>query len=137
MSAGKICVRSVHTALAGETLRDAARRMAEHGVGTLVVLDAERKPAGILTDRDIVVACVARDRDPGSTRVGDVMTRAVASVRESTPIEEALSAMARAHARRLAVTDDQGRLAGLLALDDVLDLLAEEAETIGRILARR
>ncbi len=137
MSAGKICIRSVHVASPEESVREAARRMREADVGTLVVVDDSRSPVGMVTDRDLVLRCVAADRDPNATRVGSVMTTPVLCVSEATPIEEALRRTAAAGARRVAVTDDEGHLAGLLALDDVMELLVEEAEAIGRLLQRR
>jgi CBS domain-containing protein len=137
VSAGRICIRSVDLADPSESVADAARRMRERSVGTLLVLDAERRPAGILTDRDVVLRCVAEGRDPGATPVSAVMTSPVACVRESTPIEDALRRMAAVRTRRLAVVDDDGRLAGILALDDALELLTEEVEAIGRLLRAR
>ncbi len=137
MSAGRICVREVHIASPDESVREAARRMRESDVGTLIVVDDKRNPMGILTDRDVALRCVAEERDPDTTPVAAVMTAPVMCVSESTPIEEALQRMAGIAARRLAVTDEDGCLAGLLALDDVVELLAEEAESIGRLLRRR
>ncbi len=55
---------------------------------------------------------------------------------EEIPIDTALAEMAASHVRRLAVTDDDGRLIGILALDDVLELLVEEADSIRRLLGR-
>jgi CBS domain-containing protein len=136
MSVGRICTRTVSTASGEESVAVAAARMAEHDVGTLVVLDAASRPEGILTDRDLVVRGGARGLDPAATRVTDVMSRPPLCVHESTPIEDGLARMAHEHARRLVVTGDDGRLIGILTLDDVLDLLAEEAQTIGRILRR-
>ena len=92
---------------------------------------------GVITARDIVVRCVAEGRDPDATLVGSVMTVPPVCAPESTPIETALSRMASARIRRLVVVDAEGRLVGILALDDVLELLAEEEATIGRLLARR
>lgn len=127
-------MREVYTAKASETVRAAARRMREAGVGALVVLDDGAAPVGILTDRDIAVRCVGLDEDPDTTRVRDVMTTPAHSVPETTPIEEALRLMAGLATRRVVVTDEQGGLAGILALDDVLELLVEEAEAIGRLV---
>ena len=137
MTAGKICVRSVHIAAPDESVRDAARRMSEAAVGTLIVVDDERTPIGLVTDRDVTLRCVAKDRDPNVTPTSAVMTAPIVCVSESTPIKEALGRMAGIPARRLGVTDADGGLAGILALEDVLELLVEEADTIGRLLKRR
>jgi CBS domain-containing protein len=118
-------------------VREAARRMGEANVGSLIIVDETQIPLGILTDRDIALRCVAEKRDPDTTPVGSVMTTPVERVLESTPIEDALGRMAGTAVRRLVVTDDEGRLVGILALDDVVELLVEEAETIGRLLHRR
>jgi CBS domain-containing protein len=130
-------VRSVQVASPGEVVRAVAERMADAGVGTVVVLGEDRKPAGILTDRDITLRCVARRRDPDTTGVGSVMTVPVTCVHESTAIETALARMVGVHARRLVVVDDDERLVGILALDDVLELLAEELTNIGKLLRQR
>ena len=79
----------------------------------------------------------SRAGDPAATAVSSVMTAPPTCIHESTPIESALAHMAGAHVRRLVVVDDDKRLVGILALDDVLELLAEEAATIGRLLGRR
>jgi CBS domain-containing protein len=137
MSVGRICVRTVHVAAPEETVRAAARRMREADVGALIVVNEERSPIGVVTDRDVALRCVAEVRDPDATAVAAVMTAPVHGIAEETPIEEALRRMAGLAARRLAVTDDAGHLVGILALDDVLELLVEEAEAIGRLLRRR
>jgi len=137
VSVGVICVRSVQVASPEETVRAVTARMADAGVGTVVVLGQDRKPVGILTDRDIALRCVAQRRDPDTTEVASVMSVPVACVHESTPIETALARMAGVHARRLAVVDDDERLVGILALDDVLELLAEELTSVGKLLRQR
>jgi CBS domain-containing protein len=137
MTVGKICVRTVHTASPDETVLDAARRMARQNTGTLVVLDLERLPIGILSDRDVMVRCVAEGKDPTATVVSALMSTPVASVRETMPIEEALAQMATCRVRRVPVVDDDDRLVGILAVDDVIELLVEEAGTIGRLLGGR
>jgi CBS domain-containing protein len=136
MSVGRICTRVVATASALETIRTAAERMEAHNVGTVVVVGSEGSPQGILTDRDIALRCVAKGRDPDDTRVGDLMTRPVRFVHLASPIESALEAMKKGSVRRLAVVDDDGMLVGIVTLDDVLDLVMEEVETIGAIVRR-
>ena len=137
MSVGALCMRVVEIASPEEPVREVARRMAAAAVGTVVVVGAERRPLGILTDRDIVLRCVAEGRDPEATPVAAVMSAPAVCVHESTPIESALARMAGVPARRLVVIDDAQQLVGVLALDDILELLAEEAASIGRLLAGR
>lgn len=134
---GRICVRSVVTAEADETLAAAARRMEEHKVGCLVVVDRKRHPIGIVTDRDLMLHCIAHGNDAGTQQVAQAMSTPVVTAREEMPIEDALSQLSASGIRRLPVVDGAGALLGLLALDDVLDLLGEEAATIGRLLSRR
>lgn len=136
MSVGRICTRTVATASAKESVMDAAKRMAEYNVGTVVVVDSGRKPVGIVTDRDMALRCVAAGHDSESTPVSVIMSRDVRTVNESVAIEVALRTMAGAETRRLVVTGEDGELAGLVSLDDVLELLAEEAESIGKLLRK-
>lgn len=139
MSAGTVCSRVVVIASPAETVRAAAQRMAEHGVGTIVVLEGDgvSRAIGILTDRDVAVRCVAGHLDPDTTPVSKVMTSPVELVDEHTPIEEAVAAMARGATRRLVVTDGEFRAVGVLSLDDVLDNLVGEAHSIGRLLDKQ
>jgi len=134
MSVGRLCSRRVVVASPQENVRVAARRMAGHNVGAIVVKDTDDRPMGIVTDRDVAIRCVAEERNLDGTTLWDGMTQPVNVVREDTPIEEAISKMALSASRRLPVVDEAGRLIGLLALDDVLDLLTEEAEMIGTLL---
>ena len=137
MSVGRICVRSVYSATPEESVRLAARRMGEADVGVLVVVDEKGYPVGVVTDRDVALRCVGGESDPDTTPVSSIMTSPAHCVSESTPIEDALKQMAGIAARRLVVTDGKGLLAGILSLDDVVELLAEEAEAIGHLLRRR
>ncbi|MCC7421052.1 MAG: CBS domain-containing protein [Planctomycetaceae bacterium] len=134
MSVGRICIRTVDTVDPEETALTAARRMADRNVGTLVVLDERRQPVGIVTDRDLTIRVLAQSRDPVETRVRSIMTTDIETVSEATPIEDALQRMRRGPCRRIPVVKGDGTLAGLLSLDDILDLLAEEFDSIGRIL---
>lgn len=136
MSAGRICSRVTVTVAPGETIRAAAQRMALNGVGTLVALEGDR-PVAIVTDRDIALRVVAEGLDPDLTPVSAIFTTPLRSVHESTPIQEALALMASGGTRRIVVTGDHAELVGILALDDVLDLLIQEAEFIGRILDKQ
>jgi CBS domain-containing protein len=123
----------------GETIRTAAQRMADHEVGTLVVLGTSqpRRAAGVLTDRDIALRCVAGRLDPGETPVSEIMSTPVHQVDEQTPIDEAITRMAQRGVRRLVVTGDDDVVVGILSLDDVLHQVVEEITPIGRLLAEQ
>ncbi|MCO6459216.1 MAG: CBS domain-containing protein [Pirellulaceae bacterium] len=136
MSVGRICVRSVDLAEADEPVQVAAQRMNDRNVGTLVVLDNQRRPIGIVTDRDLALRVVAKGLAPLGTTVGQVMTECPETVGEDTSIEAALTVMRAGPYRRVPVVDDDGRLVGLVSVDDVLDLLAEEFSEIRQLLAR-
>lgn len=139
MSVGTVCSRIVVTVAPAETIRAAAMRMAEYDVGTVVVVegDGSNRAVGILTDRDVAVRAVARGLDPDATPVAQVMTAPVQSVNEYTPLDEALGRMVSAATRRLIVSGDGGSLAGILSLDDVLEHLAEEVRSVGRVIEKQ
>jgi len=108
--------------------------MSNRSVGTLVVIDDENRPMGILTDRDLAVRVVGRGKDAATTQVADVMSEGVYTVTEDLPIEDALSRMRRETVRRLVVVRDDGSLAGIVSLDDILALLTDELRDIGDLL---
>lgn len=139
MSAGTVCSRVVATAGPDETVRTAAQRMAANHVGSLVVKLPEGSPAlyGMVTDRDIAVCCVAPGLDPERTPIREIMTSPVHAIDEYTPLEEAVGRMASSGVRRLVVTGPEERLVGILALDDVLDHLIQEAGSVGRLLEKQ
>jgi len=136
MSVGRICVREVDLAEVGESVQIAAERMNSRNVGTLMVLDGDSRPVGILTDRDLALRVVGKGLDPIETSVGEVMSKAPDSVHDDTSIETALACMRTGPYRRLPVVDNDGKLVGLVSLDDILDLLSEEFAEIGKLVRR-
>lgn len=117
MRVGDVMTAGVEVVGPEETLEVAARRMRDTGVGALVVQD--EGGVGILTDRDIVVRCVAPGGNPAQVRVRDAMTHQAIDCRDDEPLEAAAVRMERAAVRRVVVLDAAGRLAGLLSVDDV------------------
>ena len=129
LSAGAVCNRQVAVTFRHVSVGDAVRQMRHEHVGSLVVVvedGAGYLPVGLLTDRDIVVGIVARDVDPGSLRVGDVISDALYTVRDQDSVLEALTTMRRHGVRRIPVTSDEGVLVGILTLDDVLRVISQE-----------
>ncbi len=137
MNAGEVCNREVVYAYRDTSLVEAARLMREHHVGSLVVVVdrlSERVPVGMLTDRDIVVAVVAKGLDPGELNAGEVMSTDPVTVREQDGITEVLRLMRGKGVRRVPVVSRSGALAGIVTIDDVLALVAEEMDTFVRTL---
>ena len=134
--AGDICTRIVSIADPGMALDEAARLMRDRHVGCLVVVEqasaAEQVVVGMLTDRDIAVGVVAADRDPHGMRVADVMTRHVITAGEHDSLLDLLAAMRRKGVRRMPVTAPQGALIGIVALDDVLEVLAQQMQAVAK-----
>jgi CBS domain-containing protein len=134
MNTGEICTREVVTVAPADSVLTAARIMADRNVGTVFVVTADGDPAGVLTDRDIVVRCVAEERDPQTVDVAELMSTPLETVDEDAGIAEALAIMSDRSVRRLGVTRGQGPLVGVVALDDILDVLAGDLATIGDVL---
>lgn len=137
MTVGDICTRSVVTAHPDETVVEAAKRMRDRHVGDLLVTDTQARPTGILTDRDIVVSAVAQSPDKlESLLVGDVMSRDVLTVRTGETLDQALKMMRGKGVRRLPVVSADGRLEGLVAFDDILELMSDELGELVALVAR-
>jgi CBS domain-containing protein len=111
----------------GADVAQAARLMRDQHVGFLVVHregDDLRRPIGVLTDRDIVVEVTARGVDPNSVTVEDVMTREPRIARDSDELHDVLHTMKEAGIRRVPVVDFRGALVGIIAMDDVISIVA-------------
>ena len=138
MKVGEICNRTVVMAKRETVLSEAAYLMREHHVGSLVVVDPAAKgnvPVGIVTDRDIVVAVVAEGVDPRKITVGDVMPQRLVTVGEEDSVFDALRLMRGRGIRRMPVVAGDGTLAGIVTIDDVLEIVAEQLNDLVRAIA--
>ncbi|RKI67353.1 CBS domain-containing protein [bacterium 1xD42-67] len=97
----------------------AARLISRHNVGALPVCGPDRRLRGMVTDRDIVLRCVAAEEDPAQTPVRDIMTRSCAAVAPEADCREATRLMALHQVRRLPVVDG-GKLVGVISLSDLV-----------------
>ena len=97
---------------------EAAKRMVEHQIGSLVVL-GEKGLIGIFTERDILRRVVAQQRDPATTRVTEVMSSEIVCCRLNTSLDEARGVMMNRRIRHLPVVDDQNELLGLISIGDL------------------
>jgi len=118
MQVKELMQKDVVTVSPEETTALAARLLARHNVGALPVTGADGKLRGIVTDRDIVLRCIAQGGDPKATPIRAVMTRDPVTVAPTDTVEHAAAVMAAARVRRLPVMEN-GRPTGMLALGDL------------------
>ena len=101
-----------------ETAAVAARTMEHYNIGMLPVCGNNGQLLGLVTDRDLVIRCVASGRDPSVTAVRDVMTKQVVSARPDMEASVAAGLMGREQIRRLPVVEN-GKLCGMVSLGDL------------------
>jgi CBS domain-containing protein len=130
----ELCTKPVVTIGPDAPVRDAARLMRDKNVGAVVVVNTG-KPLGIITDRDITVAVVAADDDPGTVTVRDVMHRDPTVIHEDKGLFDAVKTFASSGVRRLPVVGKTGKVTGIIALDDVLMLLGNEMAHVSSALS--
>ena len=113
--------------------------MRKHHVGDVVVVEKQGDltvPLGIITDRDIVVELIAGEVDLNSVTTGDVMSPELITAGETEGIWDTLQRMRSKGIRRLPVVNDDGGLEGILTIDDLIELLADELAILAKIAGR-
>lgn len=133
------CVRSVVHVDRDTTIHDAAHLMRQHHVGDLIVVDRDHEavvPVGILTDRDIVLSVVAPKLDAAVMTVGDVMASELVTCAEELGVTECLRKMRSKGVRRMPIVNAQGHLVGIVSIDDVIEMLADELGEVAKLIAR-
>jgi CBS domain-containing protein len=137
MTIGEICTRKVIVASRDTSIHEAAKLMREHHSGDIVVTDERddrRIPVGIVTDRDMVIEILAEGLSAVDLSVGDVMTENPVTAREKEGVMETIQLMRSAGIRRAPIVDAAGALVGIVSLDDVLELMAEELGELARLM---
>lgn len=128
--------QDVCTVISEAPILEAAQAMVSRDVGNVFVV-VDRKPVGILTDRDLVVRVMAVGADPETTLAWEVMTQPLVTVTDDAGVEGAVALMARHGIRRLPIMDEAGRLISVLTLDDILMLGLNGNLDLSEILKRQ
>lgn len=139
MPIGELCIRQVVVASQNTSVLDAAKLMRQFHVGDVVVtneMKGRREPVGIVTDRDIVLEVLAQQLDAASLSVGDIMSSDLVTVRENEGIFQTIELMRAKGARRAPVVNGQGALVGIVSVDDLVELLAEELNELAKLVSR-
>ena len=139
-TAAAVCNRDVAFTTRETTVAAAAKLMRHGHVGSLVVVEqrngGKRIPVGMVTDRDIIVEVIATGLDPATITVGDIMAPELVVGRDSASVLETLEIMRFKGVRRLPTVDGEGQLVGIVTVDDLLEILAEELNELAKIVAR-
>lgn len=134
MPIADVCSRKVAIIDRRSKVTEAAQVMREAHVGDVIVCEGEqRRPIGILTDRDIVVGLVAMRIDPETVQVDDVMTPTLITINEDQGVYETIQLMERYGVSRLPVVSRDGVLIGVVSSADLLELLSREIGSLSRL----
>jgi CBS domain-containing protein len=134
MKVKDVMTRDVKTCRIDDDISNAAREMWMRNCGVLPIVDDRQQVIGVLTDRDICIAAGSKNREPSRITVREVMTHRLYSCAPEADIREALQIMREKRVRRLPVLNADGKLCGILSLDDVA-LKAREAAKPGELSA--
>lgn len=118
----KITKKKVVTVSPKDTVVKAAKLMERKNVGSVVVIQ-NKKPVGILTDRDLAIRVVAKKADVNSTLVEDVMTNNIVTGKDGQRAAELANVMHDYGIRRIPIVDKRGELTGIITLDDLLYMI--------------
>ena len=133
MNVGKICSRETVIAEIGDSLLDIAQLMRQHHVGSLIIISRVNdviKPAGIITDRDIVIQAISEEITLKSIAAGDIMSSDLLIAREDDDIFEAFESMCKKGVRRIPIVNREGCLVGILSIDDLLEVIVDEMRNL-------
>lgn len=138
---GAVCIREVVVAEGTELVLELARLMRHHHVGDVVIVTHrgdKNFPIGVITDRDIVVdALVTSFEDITKMVAVDLVNRPIVSVREHDNIDDAVEIMRKHGVRRVPVVDDEGALVGILAVDDLIELMSDRLSELAILFSRQ
>lgn len=135
----EICTPDVVHLPDDATAATAARLMRERHVGDVVIVEdteGDQTPIGVITDRDLVVEVLAKERDPAKVKVREIMRTPVVIARTSEDAHTALERMKAHGVRRIPVMDEYMKLAGILCLDDLVKRLATDAAALAEVIIR-
>lgn len=136
MSITSICKKDVISVSVDSSIKEAAALMKKNNIGDVLVKNGERL-VGILTDRDIVVRLTADDVDFNKVKVSDVMSEKLFTLKNSLNVTEAIEMLSRNTVRRAPILDEEGNVCGIVSLDDLLVLLAEQLHKVTLVLQKQ
>jgi CBS domain-containing protein len=140
MSVGEYCNRDVVITGGVIPILEVAQLMRHYHVGDVVIVERHGEvatPVGILTDRDIVVEVLAEGVNPDTVTAADVMSRDLLLLNEGEAISSAIERMHVRGVRRAPVIDNSSGLIGLLSVDDLIEIMAEQLQQLSTLFKRQ
>lgn len=140
MKVSSICNKNVITAAEGSSVLEVASLMRQHHVDTIVIVantPTGEKPIGIVSERDLVIKVLAEDSSSEESVLGDFINRDLICVRDHEDIMETVRIMCMEGVRRVPVVNHDGDLMGILAMDDLFEILANELSNLAMLICRQ
>ena len=137
MSIGEFCNREVIIVHKDTSIVEAAQLMRDYHVGALVVVENvshNNIPLGLVTDRDMIIELIAKEVELSTVTVGDVMSTELYTVAETTDLMSTIRFMRQKGVRRVPVVNHKKELIGLIAADDVIELIAEQLTDLTNLI---
>ncbi len=124
-----IMTKEVACVDASSTAADAAKKMKDQNVGTVLVVQ-ENQLKGLVTDRAITTKAVAEGKDPKSLPVTDIMTKDIVGCSEDDDVFDALKTMGQNRIRRMPVVNDQDHLVGIVSMSDIAEQMRSGIDSV-------
>ncbi len=123
---------AIHSVAPQDSVLEAIRRMAEHGIGALLVMQGERL-SGIVSERDYARKVILKDRSSAGTKVSEIMSAPVIAVNPSTTLDACMRTITEHRIRHLPVVE-RDRVVGVLSIGDLVKaVIDEQAAEIGQL----
>ncbi|WP_254546557.1 CBS domain-containing protein [Halomarina pelagica] len=132
MPISKLATQDVVTAGTDATVMDLAKTMESEGTGDVVITEDDR-PVGVVTDRDVALA-IGRGEEPDSCTAGDLIGDEVFTIDADAEGYDAIKQFGESRVRRAPLVDDEGKLTGIVTLDDVVATIGEELTFVANVI---
>lgn len=140
MSIKCLCHKNVVTLPKNANVKDALHLMKENNVGTIVIVHDPKNdptPCGIVTDRDIAMYIFTQDEDIKSLPIENIMNRNVLSVKQEQGIKEVIEKMCEKGVRRTLVLNEEKKVVGIVSIDDLMILIADELNSVSELIKKQ
>lgn len=134
MSLVSFCQKHLVKVTPDSTIAEACHLMEHHNVGCLIA-EQDGKLCGIVTDRDIALKVAGAQRNPGATRVNDIMSRDPVRISVNSDVHHLTALMHAYHVRRVPIVDGLDTTLGIVTMDDLIALLSNEMAEIGKTIS--